>query len=205
MTTLIMARFFALLTLIADLFVVGSIVLVLMGRRSAAARGHIEATRSFFAEYGLVIAAGVAVTCTLGSLYLSEVANFIPCKLCWYQRIAMYPLALILCIAALKRDVRVSRYVIPIAAIGASLSVYHYLLERFPDLSSSASCDPAAPCTIVWIWQFHFISIPFMALSGFAAIATSLLWARPIKEGRKDEQRIARGATPQSSIQASEV
>ena len=201
MTTLIMARFFALLTLIADAFVVGSIVLVLARRRSPSARGLSEATRAFFAEYGLTVAAAVAVTCTLGSLYLSEVANFIPCKLCWFQRIAMYPLAVILCIAAYRKDTRVFRYVVPMTAIGASISVYHYLLERFPQMASGASCDPTAPCTIVWIWQFHFISIPFMALSGFAAIATSLLWARPTKEGQKDEHRIARGGTPQGSFQ----
>ena len=204
MTTIIMSRFFALLTVVADAFVVGSIVVMVMGRRSSSARAFIATARSFFAEYGLVLAAGVAVTCTLGSLYLSEVANFLPCKLCWFQRIAMYPLAVILGVAAYKKDHTVLRYVVPIAAIGASISTYHYLLERFPQIASSASCDPTAPCTVVWIWQFHFISIPFMALSGFAAIVALLFWARPIsKEERADEHRLARSAAPQGSLQAS--
>jgi disulfide bond formation protein DsbB len=132
------------------------------------------------------------------------VANFVPCKLCWFQRIAMYPLAVILGVAAFKKDHSVLRYAVPVAAIGASISTYHYLLERFPQMAWSASCDPTAPCTVVWIWQFHFISIPFMAPSGFAAIVALLLWARPIsKQERADEHRLARRAAPQGSLQAS--
>lgn len=174
-----MSRFFALLTVLADAFVVASVVLLVAGRRSVRARTAMAAARSFFGGHGLAWAAAVALTATLGSLYLSEVANFVPCKLCWYQRIAMYPLVPILGVAAVKKDPGVIRYAAPLAAIGAAISVYHYTIERFPSLSSSASCDPVAPCTTVWIWQLHFISIPFMALSGFAAIVALLLWAQP--------------------------
>lgn len=198
-----MSRFFALLTLVVDAFVVGSIILLVSSKRSASARAVVAQSRAFFAEYGLVFAAAVAITSTLGSLYLSEIANFIPCKLCWYQRIAMYPLAVILPIAAYKRDRNVIRYVVPLTAIGTLISVYHYLIERFPQWSSSASCDPTAPCTITWIWQFHFISIPFMALSGFAAIATLLLWGRPKREEEAThEQHLARSA-PSRTLEAS--
>ena len=119
----------------------------------------------------------VALTATLGSLYLSEVAHFVPCKLCWYQRIAMYPLVPILAIAAWKRDVSVVRYVVPLAVIGAAISIYHYQLERFPG-QASVSCSADAPCTVVWIWKFHFVSIPLMALSGFALIVALVLVAR---------------------------
>ena len=68
-----------------------------------------------------------------GSLYFSEVAHFVPCRLCWYQRIAMYPLVLLLGIATLRRDVGIRLYAIPLAAIGAAVSIYHVQLERFPD------------------------------------------------------------------------
>ena len=199
-----MARFFALLTVVADLFVIGSIVAWALRRRARwAADLHAQA-RGLFAEYGLQLAAAVALTCTLGSLYLSEVANYIPCKLCWYQRIAMYPLVPILAVATWKRDRNVIRYVAPLALIGSSISVFHYMLERFPQLSTSASCDPAAPCTILWIWEFGFISIPFMALSGFAAITALLLWARPSpQEERAHEFGFTRGAPSQGPIQAS--
>jgi disulfide bond formation protein DsbB len=200
MTTDVMSRFFALLTVVADLFVLGSIAVVLLSRRVPAARRGAVTVRIFLNEHGLLLASAVAITCTLGSLYLSEVANFIPCKLCWYQRIAMYPLAVILPIAAIKRDPKVIRYALPIATIGGAISIYHYLIERFPSWSSSASCDPLAPCTVTWIWQFHFISIPFMALSGFAAIGALLLWAQPIKE-EEHEHRLAR-ETAESALEA---
>ena len=204
MITDIMARFFALLTIVADVFVIVSLgAWLLRGRAAWAATFHARA-RELFTAHGLQLATAVALTSTLGSLYLSEIAGFIPCKLCWYQRIAMYPLVPILGIAAWKRDAGVLRYAAPLALVGSSISIYHYMLERFPQLSTSASCDPAAPCTILWIWEFNFISIPFMALSGFAAITALLLWARPVlEEEGTHEFGIARGATPQGSVQAS--
>ncbi len=125
-----------------------------------------------------------ALVATLGSLYFSEVMLLTPCMLCWYQRIAMYPLSVMLAVAALRRDLAVRRYAFPLALIGASIAAYHYLLERFPTVLSSGACSAGVPCTTVWVWQFHYISIPFMALSGFALIITLLLaeGRRPVAE-----------------------
>ena len=81
-----------------------------------------------------------------GSLYFSEVAHFVPCRLCWYQRIAMYPLVLLLGIATLRRDRGIRLYAIPLAAIGAAVSIYHVQLERFPDQASFCSLE--APCNL---------------------------------------------------------
>ena len=175
-TTLVSSRFFALLTVAANLMVLGAVVLLLAARRSPAAAGIKAEVRELLRTYALPLAWLVALTATLGSLYYSEVANFVPCKLCWYQRIAMYPLVVILGIAAIRRDIDVRRYAVPMAGVGAAISIFHYFLQRFPALTS-ASCDPTTPCTSTWVWQFHFISIPFMALSGFALIATLLLMA----------------------------
>ncbi|MFM7225116.1 MAG: disulfide bond formation protein B [Actinomycetota bacterium] len=124
---------------------------------------------------GLVLAAFVAVVATLGSLYLSEVANFPPCRMCWYQRTAMYPLAVILVLAAIRRDVAVVRYARLLAVIGAAISGYHVLLERFPALETGA-CEVDNPCSIVWVRHLGVFTIPFMAGSGFLAIiaATAL-------------------------------
>lgn len=119
----------------------------------------------------------VALVATLGSLFLSEVVGFTPCVLCWYQRIAMYPLAVILGIAALRSDIGVRRYVVPLLGVGAALSTYHYLMQHFPELSAS-SCSASAPCTAAWVWEFGFVSIPFMALACFATIAWLLLAGR---------------------------
>jgi len=169
--------FFALLTVAADVFVVGAALFWLAGRFSSSAAEQGRAVREWLRPAALPFAWVVGVVATAGSLYLSEVAHFIPCKLCWYQRIAMYPLVLILGIAAWHRDASISRYVLPLVSIGAFISVYHYQLERFPQ-QSSISCSIEAPCTLTWIWQFHYISIPFMALSAFTLIATLLLLSR---------------------------
>jgi len=170
-----MATLFALLTVVANIAVVAIGVIAIADRDGFS--GLKRSTWSTLGPSALWLAFAVALTATLGSLYLSEVAHFVPCKLCWYQRIAMYPLVPILFVAALKRDAGVWRYAAPLTAIGSAISIYHYQLERFPD-QTSVSCTLEAPCTVVWIWKFHYISIPFMALSGFALIVALLLVAR---------------------------
>jgi Disulfide bond formation protein DsbB len=187
-----MATLFALLTIIADVAVIALVVLAISGRgKVTGAKATVWET---LGPSALWLAFLVALTSTLGSLYLSEVAHFVPCELCWYQRIAMYPLVPILAVAAWTRDPGVWRYAVPVAAIGAAISIYHYQLERFPN-QAAVSCSVEAPCTVVWIWKFHFISIPFMALSGFALIVALLLVARstqPPAGGDGDGATLAR-------------
>ncbi len=121
----------------------------------------------------------VALVATLGSLYLSEVAHFVPCRLCWYQRIAMYPLPLLLGIAWWKRDAGVSRYAIPMALVGMAISTYHILVERFPSLEDSGVCEVSNPCTIRWVERFGFVTIPTMAVAAFALISGLLVHPAP--------------------------
>jgi disulfide bond formation protein DsbB len=170
-----MSTFFALLTVVADLVVIFAAVVWIGARFSPALARARTSSRELLDPAGLWMAWLVALTCTFGSLYLSEVAQFVPCKLCWYQRICMYPLAVLLFVAARKRSTEIARATLPLAWIGAAISTYHYLLERFPSMAGAATCDPAAPCTIVWIWRFHYASIPGMALSGFLLIAVLIL------------------------------
>ena len=174
----VMNFFFASLTVVALAISLGGAAVLLWSRASDGGKERLETLRYSIGNTGLSLAWAIAAVATLGSLYYSEIANFPPCKLCWFQRIGMYPLALILGIAALYNDQKIRRYVLPIVSIGAGISIYHYLLERFPSWASGTSCDPAVPCTTVWVWKFHFISIPFMALAGFTAIGI-LLWLSP--------------------------
>ena len=118
----------------------------------------------------------VATVATIGSLYLSEVANFVPCRLCWYQRIAMYPLPILLGVAWWKRDDGVRRYALPLAVIGMAISTYHILVERFPSLEESGVCEVANPCSVRWVERFGFITIPTMALAAFALISGLLVY-----------------------------
>lgn len=84
----------------------------------------------FLQDYGEVLALLVAITATLGSLYYSEVAKFVPCTLCWYQRILMYPLTLILLVGIIKQDEHLPFYVLPFSLLGMGVSTYHVLIEN---------------------------------------------------------------------------
>jgi hypothetical protein len=124
-------------------------------------------------DAALWIAFLIAAAAMAGSLYFSEVADYVPCRLCWFQRIAMYPLAVILLVAAIRRDPDVRWYAIPLAAAGACVSIYHYLVEWHPQLEGDA-CDPLNPCSLVWFREFGFVTLPLMALCGFVAIIALL-------------------------------
>ncbi len=170
-----MTTFFALLALAANGATLLLVAAAAAGRLSEAGRRFRSEVLALFAGWELWTAFIVATTATLGSLYLSEIAHFVPCQFCWYQRIAMYPLAVILGIAAWRRDHGIRIYVSVIAAIGAALSTYHYLIQRFPDLDSG-SCSLGVPCTTAYVMKFGFMTIPYMAFSGFTLIL-ALMWA----------------------------
>lgn len=165
--------FCALLALVA----LGGAVLITGARFVRSAGPGLAAV----AELRTWLAWLVAAACMAGSLYFSEVAHFPPCEYCWYQRICMYPLAVILLVAALRRDRRIGWYAVPLAGIGALISSYHYLIEWHPNLQAD-SCDAAVPCTIVWFREFGFISLPFMALCGFLAVIALLTTPSPLEE-----------------------
>ena len=135
----------------------------------------IDAVMSAIDDAALWLAWLVAAVATAGSLYFSESAHFTPCRLCWFQRCAMYPLAVILLVAALRGDRAVRWYAVPVAAIGACISIYHYAMEWRPSLDTGA-CELTGPaCSFVWFREFGFVTLPFMALCGFVAIIVLLV------------------------------
>ena len=117
----------------------------------------------------LPLALAIATVSTAGSLYYSEVAGYLPCEMCWYQRICMYALVPVLAVALARRDPRGGWYALPLAVAGLGLSVYHYQLQLFPGQGST--CDAEAPCTYQWVDSLGFVSIPFMAGCGFVGVA----------------------------------
>ena len=114
----------------------------------------------------------VALTATVGSLIYSEVIHFEPCRLCWFQRIAMYPMAVVLLVGAIRREYQVKFYALPLALAGLGVSIYHYLMQVFPTLEGG-SCG-AVSCSARLVEIFGFISIPFMAGTGFMVMAVLL-------------------------------
>ena len=123
---------------------------------------------------GLWIICMITTGAMVGSLYFSEKVGFAPCKLCWYQRIAMFSIAIISFAAALRNDKNIARYTIVLAPIGLLVSTYHYLLEWFPTLETNV-CSLDVPCTAVWFRELGFVTLCFMAGCAFiTVIAVSL-------------------------------
>lgn len=135
------------------------------------------------APFLLAFAWVVALVATLGSLYYSEVRLFLPCELCWYQRIFMYPQAVLLGLALWRQDLAVWPYALTLSLIGGGFSTLHLLEQRFPNLFTLA-CKPPVPCSVEYVPQFP---IPLQALIAFLLIAFSMgLLAR---EARREGQR----------------
>ena len=169
--------FLALLALLSQVALVGLVTTHLAAGRSAAVSRVEQRVSAAVGPSVIPLSFAVALTATLGSLYLSEVADFPPCRLCWYQRIAVYPLVPLLAVAWWRRDRGVKPYALALVAIGLPVSLYHVVLERMPSLEGGA-CDPANPCTIIWVERFGYLTIPAMAATAQALVAALLLFVR---------------------------
>ena len=112
----------------------------------------------------------VAAVAMTGSLYFSERAGYVPCRLCWFQRIAMYPIAVVALVALIRRDRAARWYIVPLAAIGAAISAYHVMIEQ-GWVNDSDSCAAFGPsCADVWFESFGVVTLAMMALAGFVSI-----------------------------------
>jgi disulfide bond formation protein DsbB len=120
----------------------------------------------------------------VGSLFFSEVMGLPPCALCWYQRIAMYPLVLIIASGIITRDGRMRTYALPLCMAGLALAVYHNLLYYGIIPESIAPCTQGASCTEKQIEWLGFVTIPLMGLASFVAVTLCLLFYRPETEGK---------------------
>lgn len=128
-------------------------------------------------DWSLLFAAWlIAAVATAGSLFFSQVMEFAPCELCWYQRICLFPLVLLLARGLFPLDPGVVRYALPLAGLGALVAGYHVLVYEGVIPESLRPCARGVSCREEYIELFGFVSIPLMALLAFAAI-TGLLVA----------------------------
>jgi disulfide bond formation protein DsbB len=116
-----------------------------------------------------------AMIATCGSLYFSEVLGWLPCELCWFQRILMYPLTVILAVGILRDDRAVHLYGLPLSLTGMAVALFHYLevLKVIPP----SPCSGGVPCSIDYInmtGALSFVKIPFLALVAFTIISVML-------------------------------
>lgn len=135
-----------------------------------------EPTEKEPAGWNLLFACWILATvATLGSLFFSEIMGLKPCVLCWWQRIFMYPLVVILLVGMFPLDKNIVRYALPLAIIGWLFAVYHYLLYSGYIPENLAPCDKEASCTEVNLEIFGFITIPMLSIVSFTVIIVLLI------------------------------
>jgi disulfide bond formation protein DsbB len=159
----------------AQFFLAGLIVVFLSGKFAAKNKTFKRLTGAI-SQNALILAFFISLFATAGSLFLSEIAHFVPCKLCWFQRIFMYPQVLILGIAALKNDASAKQYVLPMSVIGVGIAIYHYLLQMSP--IPLPCTDEVASCAAKQFAHYGYMTIPFMSLVAFALIVVLTLFVK---------------------------
>ena len=128
--------------------------------------------------WALVFAAWlVAASATLGALFMSEVMGFAPCVLCWWQRIFMFPLVLILALGLFPLDPKVTRYALPLAAIGLLVAGFHVLLTMGIIPETLVPCRQGIPCKTIQIEWFGFVTIPLLSFFAFLVLTLLLVTA----------------------------
>ncbi|MBN3524733.1 disulfide oxidoreductase [Paenibacillus apiarius] len=128
-------------------------------------------------RYALHFAWLVSFVAAGGSLYMSDILFWEPCKLCWFQRIFMYPLVILLGIAAYRNDRSIVRYTLPLSIIGGLISTYHYMVQKIPAMADTSPCRSGIPCNTDYLDAYGWITIPLLAFVAFLLITILLLLA----------------------------
>lgn len=118
----------------------------------------------------LMLIWAIALIATLGSVFYSEVMGYVPCELCWVQRILMYPLVVIYGIAALKKNLTIALSGLILSGIGMFISIYHYLIQKLSALQEAGGACGIVPCNLQYVNYFGFVTIPFLAGTAFIVI-----------------------------------
>ncbi|HUF37005.1 MAG TPA: disulfide oxidoreductase [Anaerolineales bacterium] len=129
----------------------------------------------FLATYATQLSVGPAIAALLGSLYFSEIRGFVPCELCWYQRILMYPITILLIVGIFNDDWLLPKYILPFSITGLGVSIYHYLLQNH--VFGASMCSAGVSCAVRYINVYGFITIPFLAGVAFLLITILMLGA----------------------------
>ena len=122
----------------------------------------------------------ITLTGLIFSLVLSNIYHWPICHLCWYQRMCLYPLVIILGIACFREDTRISIYTLPLTIVGALLALYQYLEQMIPGFAPIDVCGSGPSCSDVHMKLLDFITLPLISMVGFLLISlflsTSLIY-----------------------------
>lgn len=134
----------------------------------------------------LLMQFSIALFAIFGSLVFSEILNFPPCDLCWYQRICMYPIAVIIATGLFLKSKEINKFILPFVSIGFFISIYHNLIY-YRIIEIIKPCTENAPCTAVQLNMFGFITIPLMSFLGFLVLLILNVFSLFIKEGKNEK------------------
>ena len=160
----VFTQIFSILTVIGQFMILTAVVSILIYRKRK------NPLLAFAAKNAVLFALVVASISMFGSLFYSEVADYTPCELCWFQRILMYPQVLILLIAFKMKDKNVVNYSIAMSIIGIVIASYHYLLQRGFAPAVCSSVGTSVSCSTTFVLQYGYITIPMMSLTAFSMI-----------------------------------
>lgn len=159
-----MTEFFSFLTIIAQVIIVGLLMFWYFSRKKQ------SKLFKYVIKYSNHFSFTLALFATLGSLYYSEIMGYEPCKYCWFQRILMYPLVVILLVAIRKNHKNTSDYVLPLAGMGTLLAGYHYLTQLGWLPSTCIATGYSVGCAKIFVMTYGYITIPMMAFTAFLFI-----------------------------------
>lgn len=168
---------FTTLTVLAQVLVVSLLIVYIKNRKNPA-----SPLFSFIAKRGILLAFIASSLAMIGSLIYSDILGYEPCKFCWFQRIAMYPQVLLLAIALFKRDYAFSTYSIALSAVGAVISLNHYILQLTgTSILPCSAVGYSVSCSKVFVLRLGYITLPLMAFSAFTLMIIAMMYARTQK------------------------
>ncbi len=169
-----MANFIPAVNQLVSSLALGGQIIVAVLLLAVVLRGKDNGSVEFVEKHAIKLIFAISLGAVLVSLFYSSVAGFDPCFLCWWQRIFMYSICVISGLAVFKKDDSILDYLITLALFGGLIALYHVYLEYGGVAIIPCSADAAASCTQRFIYEYNYITIPVMSLTGFAMIGTIL-------------------------------
>lgn len=161
-------------TLLADAFLVSALIVFGL-KKIGYSFDPVSRLENFISAHSTEIVFGFASVATVGSLYLSNVLGYEPCRLCWFQRIFMYPISILSGTALFLDKSDLKDYVLPLALVGAPIAFYHAVIQRFEQFTSAGCSVTAVSCSTEYTFHYGYITIPVMALTAFLVVIF-VLW-----------------------------
>src|SRR3989338_7068777 len=174
-------KIFAISTVIGQLIFIFLLAILIFGRKNV----KLKPLTQFVFNQALVFSFIVAVAATFGSLFYSEIAGYEPCKLCWLQRIFMYPLSLIFLIALIKKDNRIFDYGLVLSIFGAAIAAFHYF-SQITGISflPCTAVGYSVSCSQRFVMEVGYITIPLMSFTAFALIIIFSLYRKNFSKSK---------------------